>query len=130
MHMRNTQKGLTLIGFVIVLAVLGFFAYAAMKLVPAYIEYFGVVKSMKAVAGEPNAPNMTIEEIRNKLNLNFSVQYVDESSIPANGIKLETQGGARRLHIIYDKDIPFLYNVSLLAHFDHAEDLARTVAGE
>jgi Tfp pilus assembly major pilin PilA len=126
--MRDKQKGLTLIGFAMVLAVVGFFAYAAMKLVPAYTEYFGVVKSMKAIADEPNAAALTIEEIRRKLDLNFSVQYVDESSIPVNGIKLETQGGARRLHIQYDRVLPFLYNVSILVHFDHSEDLTRASA--
>ncbi len=129
MRTRNRQKGLTLIGMVIVLAVVGFFAYAAMKLIPAYTEYFGVVKSMKAVANEPNASTVTIEEIRRNLNLNFSVQYVDEASIPANGIKLETQGGARKLHIEYDKFVPFLYNVSLVVHFDHTEDLMHSGSG-
>lgn len=129
MRLHNQQKGLTLIGFVIVLAVVGFFAYAAMKLIPPYTEYFGVVKSMKSVANEPNAATMTIEQIRGKLNLSFDVQYVDETSIPANGIKLETAGGARRLHITYDRELPFLYNVSLLIHFDHSEDMSRGMAG-
>jgi len=46
MRAATSQKGLTLIGFAIVLIVGGFFAYAAMKLVPVYTEYFGVVKSM------------------------------------------------------------------------------------
>lgn len=129
MRTPRKQKGLTLISMVIVLAVVGFFAYAAMKLIPAYTEYFGVVKSMKAVATAPNASEATLEQLRRNLDSNFSVQYVDETSIPPDGIKLETQGGQRKLHVIYDKKIPFLYNVSLLAHFDHSEDLLRTGAG-
>jgi hypothetical protein len=127
--MRNKQQGLTLIGFVIVLAVVGFFAYAAMQLVPPYTEYFGVVKSMRAVAAAPNAASIPVEEIRKQLSLNFDTQYVDYGHVPANAIKLETQGGARVLRIAYDREIPFLYNVSLLLHFDHAEDLSRATAG-
>jgi type II secretory pathway pseudopilin PulG len=34
--MKRTQGGMTLIGFIIVLALVGFFAYIAMKLVPIY----------------------------------------------------------------------------------------------
>ena len=34
--MKRKQGGMTLIGFIIVLALLGFFAYIAMKLVPMY----------------------------------------------------------------------------------------------
>ena len=123
------QKGLTLICMVVVLAVVGFFAYTAMKLIPAYTEYFGVVKSMKAVADSPNASEASLEQLRRNLDTNFSVQYVDESSIPADGIKLETQGGQHKLRVVYDKKIPFLYNVSLLAHFDHSEDLTKSGSG-
>ena len=89
MRTPRKQKGLTLISIVIVLAVVGFFAYAAMKLIPAYTEYFGVVKSMKAVATAPNASEATLEQLRRNLDSNFSVQYVDETSIPPDGIKLE-----------------------------------------
>ena len=129
MHTPRNQKGLTLISMVIVLCVVGFFAYVAMKLIPVYTEYMGVVKSMKAVAGQPNSSEATLEQLRRNLDTNFSVQYVDETAIPADGIKLETQGGQRKLRIVYDKKIPVLYNVSLLAHFDHSEDLLRTGAG-
>jgi len=84
---------------------------------------------MKAVASAPNAPELSLEQIRRNLDTNFSIQYVDETAIPASGIKLETQGGAHKLHIVYDKVIPFLYNVSLMIHFDHTEDLSRAGAG-
>jgi len=129
MRTPRKQKGLTLISMIVVLAVVGFFAYVAMKLIPVYTEYFGVVKSMKAVANMPNAGEATLEQIRNELSLNYSVQYVDDNTIPADGVKLETQGGQHKLHITYDKKIPFLYNVSLLVHFDHTEDLLRAGSG-
>ncbi|MGH8123643.1 MAG: DUF4845 domain-containing protein [Rudaea sp.] len=123
MSTRNTQKGMTLIGFIVILIVAGFFAYAAMKLVPIYVEYFGVVKSMKAVANDINAPTMELVEIRKKLDVNFDLQYV--SDLPPDAIKLERQNGRRVLRIVYDRQIPFLYNVSLVAHFDHSENMLR-----
>ena len=61
------QGGLTLIGFAVVLIVAGFFAYAAMKLIPVYTEYFGVVKSMKALQSQGGIESATIEEIRRKI---------------------------------------------------------------
>ena len=129
MQTRNRQKGLTLISMLIVVAVLGFFAYGAAKLIPVYTEYMGVVKSMKSVANAPNAAEKTLEQIRRDLDTNYSVQYVDEKTIPASGVKLETAGGERRLHITYDKVVPFLYNISLMAHFDHTENLMRGGSG-
>jgi hypothetical protein len=125
MHAPVRQRGLTLIGFGIVLVIGGFFAYAAMKLIPCYTEYFGVVKSMKSLQTIPGIETMTIEDIRRKLNVNFDLQYVDDSSIPEKNIQLITKEGQRKLRIFYDKDLPFMYNVDLLVHFDHTVDLAR-----
>jgi hypothetical protein len=119
------QGGLTLIGFAVVLIVAGFFAYAAMKLIPVYTEYFGVVKSMKALQSQGDIEGATIEEIRKRLNVNFDLQYVDDRSIPEKNIQLITRDGQRKLRIFYDKDVPFLYNVDLLVHFDNTVDLAR-----
>ncbi|MDR3386441.1 MAG: DUF4845 domain-containing protein [Rudaea sp.] len=114
-----------MIGFAILLGVLGFFAYAAMKLIPAYTEYFGVVKSMKLLQGEAGIENASVEEIRNKLNVQFDLQYVDEKDVPRQAIQLLTQNGTHSLRIAYDRDLPFIYNVDLLVHFDKTVDLTR-----
>jgi len=129
MRAHKRQQGLSIIGFLILLAVVGFFAYAAMLLIPAYTEYFGVVKAMKGVAEEPGIETMPIEQIRSKLGFGMSLQYVGDKTVPANAIKLNTQGGARTLQVIYDKEIPFLYNVSLLLHFQHTENLSKANTG-
>jgi hypothetical protein len=123
MHAKVRQNGLTLIGFAIVLAVAGFFAYGAMKLIPVYTEYFGVVKSMNSLLTLNGIETMTIEDIRRHLNVNFDLQYVDDSSVPDKNIQLITRDGQRKLRIFYDKDLPFMYNVDLLVHFDHTVDL-------
>ena len=120
-----TQKGITMIGFVILLGVVGFFAYAAMKLIPAYTEYFGVVKSMKFLQTDAGIESASIEEIRRKLNVQFDLQYVDETHVPAQSAQLITQNGARSLRSAYDRDLPFIYNVDLLVHFDKTVDLSR-----
>ena len=45
--MKRTQSGMTLIGFVVVLAVVGLFIYVGMKVIPMYTEYYGVRQAMK-----------------------------------------------------------------------------------
>ena len=121
----HSQKGITMIGFAILLGVLGFFAYAAMKLVPAYTEYFGVVKSLKLLQGQAGIETASVEQIRSMLNVQFDLQYVDEKNVPPTAAQLITQNGQRSLRVAYDRDIPFLYNVDLLVHFDKTVDLSR-----
>ncbi|HEX4480826.1 MAG TPA: DUF4845 domain-containing protein [Rudaea sp.] len=125
MNMKNRQHGITLMGFAILLIVVGFFAYAAMKLWPAYIEYYGVVKSMKVLQSEAGIETASLAQIRQKLNVQFDLQYVEESDIPASGFQLNTQNGAHSLTITWDKDVPFIYNVDFLVHFTNTVDLSR-----
>jgi len=121
----HNQKGITMIGFAMLVCVLGFFAYAAMKLVPAYTEYYGVVKSMKQLQSEAGIDSASLDLIRSKLNVLFDLQYVDEKDVPPSAMQLITQNGAHSLRIAYDKQIPFIYNVDLLVHFDKTVDLSR-----
>ena len=47
---RHAQQGMTLIGFLIVLAVAGFGAYVGMKLFPMYQEFYSVKSSLKGLS--------------------------------------------------------------------------------
>lgn len=122
--MKQSQRGITLIGFVVVLCVVGFFAYCAMKIVPAYSEYMGVVKSMEQLAKEPGVSAQDAAQIRAMLQTKFSVQYVDDEAIPASNIKVTKQGGSTSVRVFYDKRVDFLGNVDLLISFDKTVNLS------
>jgi hypothetical protein len=122
--MKQSQRGITFIGFVLMMCVVGFFAYIAMKLVPVYSEYMGVVKSMNQLQTEPGIASKDISEIRQMLNVKFDLQYVDESVIPPQNIQLKKQSGAASLRIFYDKRVDFIYNVDLLVSFDKTVNLS------
>ena len=74
--MISTRRGMTLIGFLIVLSVALFVAYIAMKLVPIYLNHYSVVSSMKSLAAEPDAANMSEARLRDLLSRKFSTSYV------------------------------------------------------
>lgn len=120
---RDKVKGITLIGFVIVLCVLGFFAYLAMRLVPMYVEYYGVVKAMEQVRSEPGAAQKSVEEIRRNLSLKFDTQYVDSASVPPSAIQLVRESGGATLRIAYEKRVEFIYNIDLVGKFDKSVNL-------
>lgn len=124
MRTRHKVEGITLIGFVIVLGVLGFFAYLAMRLVPMYVEYFGVLKAMEQLRQEPGAAQKSLAEVRGQLSLKFNTQYVDETSVTPQSISLKREGGAATLRIAYEKRVPFLYNIDMVGKFDKSLNLA------
>ena len=124
MRTRHKVEGITLIGFVILLIVLGFFAYLAMRLVPMYVEYFGVLKAMEQLRQEPGAAQKSLPEVRAELSLKFNTQYVDESAVTPQSISLKRDGGAATLRIAYEKRVPFLYNIDLVGKFDKSLNLS------
>ncbi|MGF6494019.1 Tfp pilus assembly major pilin PilA [Luteibacter sp. 621] len=124
--MKSRQSGITLIGFIIVLVILGFFGFMAMKLVPSYIEYMGVVKAMNQMATEGG--NEDVEQARRQLAFKMSFQYVDDSTIKPKDITVTRMNNTPTLRVAYDKRIPFLYNIDFLLHFDKQVQL-RSAAG-
>lgn len=122
--MKSRQSGITLVGFIVILAVVGFFGYMAMKLVPAYAEYMGVVKSMKEVVSA-GTNGKTLAELRRDLMFKMNFQYVDDATIKPGDVRIvRNAGGANVLEVAYDKIIPFVYNIDFLLHFK--KDVALT----
>jgi len=128
MKAHRYSRGITLIGFLIMLCVAGFFAYCVMKLVPVYVEYFGVVKAMEQIKDEPGAAQRSIEQIRRDLNVKFDPQYVDEADIPPAAIQLKREATGPTLRIAYEKRVPFMYNIDLVASFDKSVNLTNAGA--
>ena len=121
--MHRKAKGITLIGFAILLCVAGFFAYAAMRLIPAYTEYFGVVKSMDQESKEPGVAQKSLDQLRRDLQFKFSTQYVDDQNVPLSAISSVRDKGGVVLRVAYERRVPFMYNVDLLVSFDHSVNL-------
>jgi len=123
MKAQRYSRGITLLGFLIMLCVAGFFAYVVMKLVPVYVEYFGVVKAMEQIKDEPGAAQKSLDQIRRDLNVKFDLQYVDEKDIPPQAIQLKREATGPTLRIAYEKRVPFMYNIDLVASFDKSVHL-------
>ncbi len=123
---RKRASGITLIGFLMLLAVVGFFGYLAMRLIPMYTEYMGVVKAMEQVRAEPNAANMSPEQIRRSLSLKFNTQYVSDDAIPPQAIRVIRQGGGQTLSVTYERRVPFVYNLELVGTFEKSVNLSAT----
>lgn len=114
--MRSRQSGITLIGFIIIVLVLGFFAYTAMKLVPAYIEYFGVVKAVKQMATQTEGKSL--DQVRRELMTKMDFQYVDDSDVTPSDIAFQKDdSGNTVLNVSYQRQIHWLYNIDFLLHF-------------
>ncbi|HET6553967.1 MAG TPA: DUF4845 domain-containing protein [Dyella sp.] len=126
--MKSKQSGITLIGFLFVLAIAAFFGFMAMKLVPSYAEFMGVNKAMNQVASS-GVEGKTLDDLRRDLMFKMGFQYVDDSTIKPKDIVIKRSGNAAQLSVSYDKRIPFMYNIDFLLHFEKSVALQGNVGG-
>ena len=126
--MKSKQSGITLIGFLVVLVIAGFFGYMAMKLVPAYTEYFGVTKAMNQLASE-GVEGKTPDDLRRDLMRKLDFQYVDDATIGPKDVTIKRSGNSAQLNVAYDKRVPFMYNIDFLLHFEKSVALQGNVGG-
>jgi hypothetical protein len=124
--MKSKQTGITLMGFLMVLVVAGFFAYMAMKLLPAYTEYMGVAKAMQEISSE-GVDGKSLDQIRRELMFKLGFQYVDDATIHPSDITIGPGATGNELHVSYDKDVPFIYNIDFLIHFDKSVPVQGTI---
>jgi len=125
------QSGITLIGFVIILVIAAFFAYTAMKLVPAYMDYLNVSKALNTVATQSTSGNMSVADVQRQLDTQQLSQYFADEDIEAKNISVVSMpNGGSSLKLSYDKKIPWIYNIDFLVHFEKAVPLKMQQAQE
>lgn len=121
MKMRN-QKGMTLIGFIIVLSIALFVSYLGMKIVPIYIDYYGVVKAMDEMASRPGNASRSPEQLRSilrdRLYMNYSAALNDREIMFSRGDRF-------MMRVKYDRREPILGNLDVIVSFDRSVVLPR-----
>ena len=119
---RSRQTGLTLLGFIMVLGVVGFFAFLGMKLFPVYAEYYSVVADMKGVQGEPGIAQASPTIVRDKLFRRFYISYV--TSVKPEHVVVSRKNGYN-LAVKYEVRRPLVWNLDFVAKFEKTVDLTR-----
>ncbi|HEX7340304.1 MAG TPA: DUF4845 domain-containing protein [Rhodanobacteraceae bacterium] len=122
---KHKQSGMTLIGFLVILIIAGFFAYMAMKLAPPYMDFMGVSKAMKQVATEGVNGKMP-NEIRRDFMFKLSFQYADQVIQPSD-ITFKRAENGTNMTVAYDQQVHFIYNIDFLLHFKKSIQLQGNV---
>ena len=119
--MKRTQRGMTLIGFIIVLAVVGIFAYVAMKLVPMYSEYYAVKSALKGLQAEPGIANRDPAKIQDLFFRRLYISYAE--NVKAENVKIERIDGGWTMSVDYEVRKPLMGNLDVVGKFSTSERL-------
>jgi len=111
----SRQRGITLMGFIIVASVLGFFMLIGAKLLPAYTEFNAVKTAMEGQGLISSGANRPVDMHWQDLLRKFDISYVETPQRTA----LTLDRRKSELTIAYDYKTAFVYNISFVVAFSH-----------
>jgi len=108
------QRGLSLIGFIFLAAIVAFFMFTAFRCVPAWSEYFSLKKVLQQTANEfgveAQAPSIRASFDRRRI--------IDDLPVTGADLDIRKDNGRITLSIVYQRKVPVVGNMSLLFDFD------------
>lgn len=125
--MKQTQRGMTMLGFLMVLCLGIFFAYCAMKIVPMYIEYYSVKKILTTISKNPEAANGSKEQIRDLFRRSLEIDYV--KVITPDMLKIESTDGGMKIFVDYERRENLMANLDVVGKFHAEQAMARGAGG-
>lgn len=110
------QRGMTAIGWMLVLGLIGFFTLITLKLVPLYMEFGKVASVFESLQNEPGITNKTRGEIIQLISKRFDINDVD--NVDPKHIKVSKDKGALQVGIKYERREHLMGNIEVIATFD------------
>ena len=114
---KKRQQGVTAGGWLLILALVGFFVMLGLRLFPIYSNHYKIQSVVKSLTEERDLFRKSKKDllsiINRRLNINFAEGFKPEHLI----LKL-TKTGNKEIHITYEDRRPILGNLDVVAKFD------------
>lgn len=121
--MKQQQRGMTMIGFLMVLCLGIFFAYCAMKIVPMYIEYYSVKQALKGLADDSEMANAPKDKVREMFRRRLDMSYAEH--VKTDSLKIESGNGGYKMVVDYERREELFANLDVVGKFHAEQALAR-----
>ncbi len=106
-----------MLGIIVVVAVVGAWLYAGIRLTPKYLEYMRVASTLEKVRDEFDSnPGSTEFMLRKAVERHFDIDMVEV--ITSNDIEINKEGATFTMRAAYEDTVPLAGNVSFLVEFD------------
>jgi hypothetical protein len=121
--MRQSQRGMTMLGIIVLVIVVGAWVYAGIKLTPIYLEYMRVAATLEKVSDEFSSnPGTTEFMLRKACERHFDIEMVEV--ITSNDIEIDKDGSVFTMRAAYSDTASLAGNVSFLVEFDKSVEVA------
>ena len=121
MKTLHKQKGMTGIGWVIVLMLIGFFILLGLKIIPAYMNNYKVTSVLESLPNDPELVGIGPGRLRKALLKRLDINMV--SDLEKDDILIEKVGNALRVTIDFETRKSLTKNMSLVIYYENSVEV-------
>ncbi|WCD78932.1 DUF4845 domain-containing protein [Pseudomonas sp. TUM22785] len=117
MTFAHSQRGLSILGWLIALAVVAFLASTAFKFIPHYMDYYALEKMIKSVENDRAQGISTPADFISHLNKGMQVNSIRDIDL-SKALQVRIENNDFLVALKYEKREPLIGNLDLVVHFD------------
>lgn len=117
MRFAHAQKGMSLLGWMVVLALVAFFASTGFKMFPHYMDYMAIEGMITKVESEPTLGVTTVRDFYEHVQKGMTVNGIRDLD-PEDIMQIKQENGEFVVHLQYEKREHLIENLDLVASFD------------
>ncbi|MGB4075798.1 DUF4845 domain-containing protein [Pseudomonas sp.] len=117
MKSAHSQKGMSVVSWLMLLSVVAFFASAAFKVLPHYFDYMSLEKIITSVETDKAADVRSVNDFYNHVSKGLQVNSIRGFNMQ-DALKLKLENNEFRAHLKYEKREPLIENIDLVVRFD------------
>ena len=121
MNTMAKQRGVTALGWMVILALIGFFVFIGLKLFPIFAENFSVTSSLKSLKEEPQVTKKTKAQINTLVARRFQINNVKNAG--KKNITITKKSGVLTVNCKYSVTTKLFGPLSLIADFDETVEV-------
>jgi hypothetical protein len=117
MMFARSQKGMSMLGWMVVLGLVAFFASTAFKMLPHYMDYWSLEKSILSVEADRASDIRTVQDFYSHVSKGMQVNSVRDIQLE-EVMEIKIENNEFLVHLKYEKREPLIENLDLVASFD------------
>ena len=115
MKFRSGQKGVSLLGILVIMALVSFFLMVSIRLLPTYMEGRSVKSAIQGVAETANS-KQSLNEINKRIASTFNTNRIE--GITPKDVRVYRDKGKIIIDANYEKRTPLFQNVDAVLMFN------------
>lgn len=120
---RHSQKGLTTIGWIAVIAIFGSIVLTGLKILPMYMDFFQVKSVLDSIVTDETVDATSKKELWTTISKRLLINQV--RSVKREDVSFERQEGVTTITVNYKVEKPYIAQLYLGARFNYSVEVKR-----